>query len=193
MTEQAPTAASAPTTSIARSSAVVAAGTALSRITGLMRVAALAWAMGTGRLADWYNLANLGPNVIYELVLGGVLSAALVPLLTEFRNNDDPESESIVMSTTVVGAGLLTLLALLGARGGEAILTAMTDHVTAVDRARLDTLFSLMALLFPQIFFYALNTMMTARLNAARVFGPAAFTPVFTNVLTTAAAIAAGL
>ena len=56
----------------------MAVGTALSRLTGLIRLAALAYALGFTRLTDTYNLANTTPNIVYELLLGGVLSATLV-------------------------------------------------------------------------------------------------------------------
>ena len=64
---------------LVRSSAAVAMGTLLSRVTGLLRVAVLAYAIGRASLADTYNLANSTPNIVYELLLGGVLSATLVP------------------------------------------------------------------------------------------------------------------
>src|SRR3954452_3610574 len=67
-------------TRLARSSAAVAAGTLSSRVTGLIRVGALAWAVGGGTLADVYNLANTAPNIVYELLVGGVLAATIVPI-----------------------------------------------------------------------------------------------------------------
>ena len=66
-----------------RSSAVVGVGTGLSRLTGLLRVLALFYALRFTSLADAYNLANTTPNIIYELLLGGVLSATLVPVFVE--------------------------------------------------------------------------------------------------------------
>ena len=66
-----------------RSSAVVGVGTGGSRVTGLLRVLALVYALGGFVVADAYNLANTTPNIIYELLLGGVLSATLVPVFVE--------------------------------------------------------------------------------------------------------------
>ena len=63
----------------------MAVGTTLSRATGLARTAAMAIALGVSesRLADSYNIANTLPNIIYELVLGGVLSSVFIPVLVE--------------------------------------------------------------------------------------------------------------
>ncbi|MEN3274029.1 MAG: putative peptidoglycan lipid flippase, partial [Actinomycetota bacterium] len=56
----------------------MAVGTAASRLTGFVRLAATLYALGLGRAADTYTLANNTPNIVYELLLGGVLSATLV-------------------------------------------------------------------------------------------------------------------
>lgn len=66
-----------------KSNLTVALGTALSRITGLVRVAVFAIVVGQAALADAYSSANNSPNAIYELLLGGVLSASLVPMFTK--------------------------------------------------------------------------------------------------------------
>ena len=67
-----------------RSNLVVATGTALSRITGLVRVVVFGAVIGQTALADAYTIGNETPNIVYELLLGGVLSATLVPLFTSF-------------------------------------------------------------------------------------------------------------
>ena len=72
-----------------RSSAYVALGTLLSRLTGLVRVGALTYAVGALALADAYNLANTTPNIVYELLLGGVLSATLVPIFVDAFDEGD--------------------------------------------------------------------------------------------------------
>ena len=65
-----------------RSNIVVAFGTAMSRITGLARVVVFGVVVGQTALADAYDGANNSPNSVYELLMGGVLAASLVPLFT---------------------------------------------------------------------------------------------------------------
>jgi putative peptidoglycan lipid II flippase len=76
---------------LARTSAIIGAGTLLSRVTGFLRVSALA-ALGFGAVTDVYNVANSTPNIVYELLLGGVLTATLVPLFVASYEKDDPDA-----------------------------------------------------------------------------------------------------
>ena len=61
----------------------IAGGTLASRASGLVRVLVLAWVLGFTPLADAYNLANTVPNMLYDLVLGGILSATFIPVFVE--------------------------------------------------------------------------------------------------------------
>ncbi|MEZ5248083.1 MAG: lipid II flippase MurJ [Ilumatobacteraceae bacterium] len=58
--------------------------------------------MGQTALADAYNGANNTPNAIYELLLGGVLSAALVPMFSRQAEDDDDEATSAVLSVALL-------------------------------------------------------------------------------------------
>ena len=61
----------------------MAAGTSLSRVTGVLRVLVLVYVLGISPLADSYNLANTIPNMLYDVVLGGVLGATFIPVFIE--------------------------------------------------------------------------------------------------------------
>src|SRR5207249_3172573 len=98
---------------LVRSSAAVAAGTLLSRVTGLLRVAVLAYAVGRATLADTYNLANSTPNIVYELLLGGVLSATLVPLFVDNLQRRDDRATSAVFTVAMTVLVILTGISLL--------------------------------------------------------------------------------
>ena len=59
----------------------MAVGTLASRATGFLRTAVVAAVLGVASVADAFNLANTAPNIVYELLLGGVLTSVVVPLL----------------------------------------------------------------------------------------------------------------
>ena len=65
---------------LAGATAGMAVGTTLSRLTGVGRVVALTAALSGGGFADAYNLANTTPNIITDIVIGGVLAATFVPV-----------------------------------------------------------------------------------------------------------------
>ena len=71
---------------------IVAVGTAMSRLTGLLRVVVFGIIIGQTALADAFDGANNSPNSIYELLVGGLLAASLVPLFTRFAEDDDEEA-----------------------------------------------------------------------------------------------------
>src|SRR5690242_2335211 len=74
--------------SVASSSKVMALGTLASRATGFLRNAALVYVLGVGLVGDAYNAANVLPNMVYELLLGGVLSSVFVPLIVKAQKED---------------------------------------------------------------------------------------------------------
>jgi putative peptidoglycan lipid II flippase len=65
---------------------VVALGVLASRISGFVRSVVVLAALGAGLLGDAYQTANVLPNVVFDLVLGGVLSSVMVPLLVAARH-----------------------------------------------------------------------------------------------------------
>src|SRR4029077_9543057 len=67
-----------PREATVRSAAVMSGGTLLSRVTGLLRVTVTLAALGFTVVSDGYNAANTTPNIIYELVLGGILTSVFV-------------------------------------------------------------------------------------------------------------------
>ncbi len=163
-----------------RSSAVVAAGTLSSRVTGLIRTIAQAAALGGASkgLADTYGIANTAPNLLFDLLAGGVLAATIVPALADARLRRDRDATSAAV--TVLGVAMLGLAAL-------SLLTAPIIAV-AFGQSEVERRLTLNLLLcfLPQIFFYGLTALLSGLLNAHRRFAAAAFVPTVNNVVTVA-------
>jgi putative peptidoglycan lipid II flippase len=173
--------------SLARSTAVMATGTLLSRVTGLLRVTVLVATLGVGesRLADVYNVANTTPNIIYELVLGGILSSIFVPVFVEVRNTRGARQAWHVaratMTIAIVGLGLLALIGVLAAPW---IIKLYIHSGTPAERAEAQQLGGqLLAMFMPQIVFYGVGAVMTGLLNANRRFGVPMFAPILNNLV----------
>ena len=169
---------------VVRSSIPVAVGTALSRLTGFARLAAMAYALGFDRLADSYNLANTTPNIVYELLLGGVLSATLVPVFVDFREKNDEEATSAIVTAVGVALVILTGLGILLAPAVVHLYSLRLPDATAAAQQQVAT--DLLRMFMPQMLFYGITAIATALLNAHRRYAAPAVTPVFNNLFVTA-------
>jgi putative peptidoglycan lipid II flippase len=166
---------------VVRSSAVVAVGTALSRLTGFVRIAAIAYALGVTALAGTYSYANETPNVVYELLLGGVLTATLVPLFVRHFESHDEDAASAVFTVSIVVLLGITVVGVLLAPWIVDVYTLRVEGANLADQQALAT--DLLRLFMPQMLFYGIATLATAMLNAKRRFAAAAFAPALNNVV----------
>ena len=166
---------------LVRSSAIVALGTGLSRLTGFLRVGVMAYAIGATALAEAYNLANNTPNLLYDLVLGGILSATLVPVVVAHTGRDDNRGidalatviSVVLVAATVVAIALSPLIIRLYNLSSSPS-EASTQATVAVP---------LLMMFAPQILFYGLTSLGTSLLNARRSFAVPAFAPVLNNIV----------
>jgi putative peptidoglycan lipid II flippase len=165
-----------------RSNVVVASGTAISRITGLLRIVVLGYVLGQTALSDAYLIANETPNIVYDLLLGGLLSATLVPLFSTFVERDDDEATNVILTVSVVLMGALTAVAVLAAPLIFGLYSVnVADGVDADVYRSVGT--TLARIFLIQIFFYGLTGLATAFLNSRRRFFAAAWSPILPNLV----------
>jgi putative peptidoglycan lipid II flippase len=176
-----PTPAPRSSSRLLRSSAAVAVGTGLSRVTGLLRTMVLAYAFGTGALAEAYNLANNTPNMVYDLVLGGILAATLVPVVVERMDRGDQKSIDALATVIFVVLTAMTALAMVLAPFIIRLYGLTADPAERDAQAAVAV--PLLVLFLPQMLFYGLTSLFTALLNARRQFAVPAFAPVLNNVV----------
>ncbi|WP_250557399.1 murein biosynthesis integral membrane protein MurJ [Pseudonocardia lacus] len=152
-----------------------------SRITGFVRQVALVAVLGVTVLSDAYTVSNTLPNIVYELLVGGVLSSVLIPLLVRSQADDaDGGVEYTRRLLTLGGVVLLviTALALLAAPLLTGLYLGNADDPRTYDLA-----LALAYLLLPQILFYGVGAILGAVLNSKGAFGPFAWAPVLNNVV----------
>lgn len=171
--------------SVLRSSRTMALGTVASRGTGFIRMVVLAAAIGNLGLAEAYNVANVLPNIIYELLLGGVLTSVVVPLLVAAAKADE-ESGASGPAGERYARQLLTLVAMLL---GAATLLAMALAPQLIDLygdasgEAQELAVSFARFFLPQILFLGLGATMGAILNTRGRFGPPMWAPVLNNLV----------
>jgi putative peptidoglycan lipid II flippase len=169
----------------------MASGTLVSRTTGLLRVLVLAWVLGFTPIADAFNLANTVPNMLFDLVLGGVLGATFIPVFVERLAIDGERRAWKSISSVVTGALMVLAAASIVAwfcapwiiEGFTALSHPSTSvSVTTLDQQRaLAT--SLLRWFVPQIFFYGVIGISTALLNIRNRFAPGSWVPVANNIV----------
>lgn len=166
--------------SVGRASALLASGTLVSRILGFISGAVLIYAIGArGNGADAFALANQLPNNVYSLVAGGLLSAVIVPQIVKAAVHSDG-GQAFINKLVTLGLAVflpLTVIAVLSAP----LLAALYAGTAAPPVLSLTTAFAFWSL--PQIFFYALYSLIGETLNARGLFGPFTWTPVLNNLI----------
>jgi putative peptidoglycan lipid II flippase len=155
----------------------MAVASLISRITGFARSVLLVAALGTAAVGNAYNGGNNFPNMVYELLLGGVLSSVLVPLLVHAQAEDDDDGVAYtqrLLSLAAAWLGGLTFLAVLAAPWISAVFAEPGSR-------DLTSIFA--TLLLPEIFFYGLGAMFMAVLNIRHSYAAGAWAPVLNNVI----------
>jgi putative peptidoglycan lipid II flippase len=158
----------------------MAVATVISRVTGLVAKLLLAAALGFGLLNDSYNIANELPNMVYELLLGGVLSSVAIPVLVRAQRTDPDGGHAyaqrlLTMGTIALVAGTVAAVA------AAPLLVRLS--VTGGPHASPALATAFAYLLLPEILFYGLAALIGAVLNSRGVFGPPAWAPVANNLV----------
>ncbi len=177
--------------SASQNAALLAAGTLTSRLTGLVRLIVLAVVLGVRPLADAYNLGNNTPNMLYDLLLGGVISATLLPVLSArfsvAGRRLGTKSQATILTLGIVGLLVATMIFELLAPAIIGLYTIANHHAYALAQRELAT--ELLRLFAPQLFFYGAISLFTAVLNLRGNFASAAFAPIANNIVSVASLV----
>ncbi len=142
---------------------------------------ATAYALGVTALAASYHVANNIPNMVYELVAGGILSSLFIPVFLdslEQRGEEDAwRYASYTFNLTVIVLGLIALAATIWA---GAVVRTQTFR-TSPEEALLATFF--FRVFAVQVLFYGAGAVIAGLLNARRQFLWPALGPVFNNLI----------
>ncbi|HWF42928.1 MAG TPA: lipid II flippase MurJ, partial [Acidothermaceae bacterium] len=158
----------------------MAIGTVASRGTGFIRTVVLAAALGSGALAETYNIPNTIPNAIYDLLLGGILTSVVVPLLVTAVKDDAQAGELYAQRLLTVVAVVLGVCTVVGVLAAPLIIDVYAQGLTGQQRS-LSVTFARYFL--PQVFFYGLSATIGAILNTRGRFAAPMWAPVLNNLV----------
>jgi putative peptidoglycan lipid II flippase len=167
-----------------RQSAIMAVWSFISRIIGFVRNALVGMTLGSA-VGDAYTSAQFLPNQIYELLLGGILSSVLIPLLVR-RKKADPDGGQAytqkLLTFAVVSLGLATVLVTLAA---PVVTWIQSGGSTSAEYRDLVTMFAY--LMMPIILFTGLSALIGAVLNVRGHFAAPMWAPILNSVVVIAA------
>ena len=171
------------TNDLFRASGIMAIGTILSRITGFFRAILAVAVLGTALLADSYNVANTMPNILYNLLVGGALTAIFVPqLVRSFSDEDGGHGFASRLVTTI--SGILLLLVIVGVIFAPALVRLYApEFSTAGFEKEFSIAVAFTRYCLPQIFFLGLFTMLGQVANARGSFAPLMWAPIANNLV----------
>ena len=162
--------------------------TLVSRLAGFARDAVLAHFLGAGQVMSAYATAFALPNAMRNLFGEGALSAAFIPVFTQYAESGDRKAASRFMSLVIV-----LLVTTLSALTLVVVGVLMLLRYLSEETPQYHLLFGLAAVMFPFAIFVCLVALLQAALNACRHFVVPALAPIVLNLFIIAAAVAGGL
>ena len=166
-----------------RASGIMALGTIISRITGFIRGILIVAVLGTALLADTYNVANTMPNILYNLLVGGALTAIFIPQLVRSFDHEDGGDGFASRLITTISLILLALIAI-GVYFAPALVRLYApEFFTTGFEAEKEIAVAFTRYCLPQIFFLGLFTMLGQVANARGSFGPLMWAPIANNIV----------
>ncbi len=175
-TDESATPSPAPTNigrGIAAAALLIAAGNIASRVLGVVREGAIADVFGVGALASGFAIASLVPTQLYDLLVGGLLSAALIPVFSELAERDERElgrvAGTVFTFTTLLLIGAAALVWLFAPQLGT-LLTLGADASQSDTALVRSTTIDLIPWMLPATVCMAWAGLITGLLQARRQF-----------------------
>ena len=175
---------------IARAALLVAAITVLARVAGFGRWLVFSKTVGAGCLAEAYATANQLPNILFEVVAGGALAGAVIPVLAGSVARGDRVAQGRIIGALLSWSFVLlapfALLAwLLASAYSDAMLDPGADCSGSVATAT-----RMLAIFVPQVFGYAIAVIATAVLQSHKRFAAGALAPLVSSLVVVATYLA---
>lgn len=159
--------------------------TLASRLVGFGRSVVFSKTVGDTCLGDAYNAANLLPNLLFEIVAGGVLAGVVVPVVARHvaagRGGSTSQTVSALITWTLLVLTPAALVALVGAPLYARVLGSPGCPGSAA------TVASLLVVFAPQVWWYGLAVVSAGVLQAHARFLAAAAAPLVSSLVVMAA------
>ena len=153
---------------VARATGVLALGSIASRVLGMARDVALTNLFGASRATDAFIAATLVPTTLYDLLIGGHVNGAIIPVLSDVVTKDGKKAlwqlVSVLISLVTVVVTLLVLVLILFAPQVVMLVGSGYDSATQTLATEL------LRLTAPALIFLSLFAVLSGTLYALRSF-----------------------
>ncbi|RMF04395.1 MAG: murein biosynthesis integral membrane protein MurJ [Chloroflexi bacterium] len=186
----APPAPANPGSGMARAASLIALGNISSRVLGLVRETVIASLFGATGLVSAFRVAQIIPTMLYDLLVGGMVSSALVPVFSEQAEKDKTELwrvSSLLLSLAVIVLAVVVLLIELAAPQVARLMAGGFDDTLLAETTRL------IRITTPAVLFLSLSGIVTGLLYALKRFTLPAFTASVFNASIVAVALVGAL
>ncbi|HSZ43271.1 MAG TPA: lipid II flippase MurJ [Trebonia sp.] len=190
-------------TSIGRAAVMIGVITVLARLVGFGRQVVFAHTVGTTCLGTAYTTANMVPNIIYDIVLGGALTSVVVPVLAGpagaaarvagGRAADAPQARQIASALLTWTALLLIPVSAALALVAHPLVSALLTHADGCPHGAMTAVATRMLVVFaPQVLLYGVAVVLYGVLQSHRKFGGPAVAPLLSSLVVVATYAAFG-
>ncbi len=175
---------------IGRAAVLIGAITMLARVIGFGRQVVFAHTVQASCLGTAYTTANMVPNIIYDIVIGGALTAVVVPVLAgpalagSARAADREEVRQTSAALLTWAVLLLIPVSAVVAVVARPLVSLLLGGAPGCPRASMVTLGARMLVVFaPQILLYGLAVVLYGILQSHRRFVAPALAPVLSSLV----------
>lgn len=174
--------------SLASAATIVMSSVVVSRITGFIREMLIPTKFGIGEIGDMYNIAFLVPDLMYSLLVGGAISAALIPILSGYLGRDEEDEGWKAVNTFINVIFIATIIACIAGIifAPRLIQLVASGYNWSIKPEQMRLVVKLTRTLFPSVAFLMLAGLCNGILNSYNRFAAAAFGPSIYNLLSAA-------
>jgi putative peptidoglycan lipid II flippase len=158
---------------VALAALLIMIGNVVSRLLGLLRELVMAWLFGATGATDAFVAASAVPMIVYDLLIGGSISAALVPVLVD-QKRDQRRFGEVVSSLLLLAGALLVSVTLVLILAAPVIMSILGGGFDPLQREQSVTMVRVM---LAAVIFQGLAGVLMAALYAQQRFAAPSFAP----------------
>jgi putative peptidoglycan lipid II flippase len=172
---------------IGRAAVLIGAITMLARVVGFGRQVVFAHTVQAQCLGTAYTTANMVPNIIYDIVMGGALTAVVVPVLAGPARAQAADRDQVRQTSAALLSWAVLLLVPISAVvaiAARPLVSVLIGATPGCPRSVMVALGTRMLIVFaPQILLYGLAVVLYGILQAHRRFAAPALAPVLSSLV----------